>query len=1032
MSDSFTAFRCWSPDIVQGSVYGDIAMLGLDDDPIFMAAHTSLHIRRIRGATVEAETPEVEVLRSLMNSIGDTNRNTTIAITGPSGSGKSHLVRWLRTHLTEDDSRYHLIYVPRELATLRVLIERVLDGLPHSRESDDVRKELEKAVGKKPADQISEELLDRIRSVLNFETPDLLDGQDSEIRRMLLGTRSESDGSRRVGGLGDLLLAPGIRSHLLRSDGAIAHIVESLRGNRSGRDETIPEFSPSDLITKRSGIRSSLDETLKRLWGTIQRDPDSAVRLLNEVLPRAVAESLGMRQGVNLGEVFRASRMHLRDQGKDLVLLFEDLAQFGLFDGELFDQFVHQPGGDLAPIRSVFAITDGKFNESVPDTVATRLAHQFEIGPLNLATDGESLVELAARYLNVARVGKDRLVTAWNAAPDIDRESGAWIPNHCIDQANGSECPHRSDCWTAFGSNLDIGLYPYNRAALDRAARREGRGMDNGVTARVVVDRFIREFLLEAYGEIGRGYFPGKQARERFDVSVARSKDEVVPDTRLSESERDRLNRARVIWANGEREEVGITEAFSLPTADAVEHHEAPVVPDNRHAPSDSIDPKPLGRRPLQTLFDWESGTPLPNKEAVFYRENLYRLVAARIDYDSLLIDPRSSPAALLCDRLLARNSFEFTREDPGRKAGRDQLHFEILPNSRGIKLLSAVRWFSDHGHWEMDDPDRLWDFGGDSREAQIVFEEFLSDCAQTVEAVLIARIQRGFLDPSAACVVLRYTALAVLGASPPSDDAGAVLDYALCESTRSNTQVSSAWLPAANVAKRILSTLDQSWVVAFATARQGDTGDPQVVDASRLIPWLEHIKSVPVAFLDQDPLFDDNSFQILNEHWVELRASVNSCWEQERDNLLGQLNEISSVLGDTDVQEVVATVASTGNVAAGENIFRPQHKYNDFTLACDRLTRFSDEEIAAWLSAIERLENEQNSVATVIVAQQWAGHARQVATDIRLVLECLEETRDEVIAQLADEVGERPDTISERIADQLDDIAETLHGIAG
>ena len=1008
-------------------------MLSIDDDPVFMAAHTSLQIRRIHGATVEAEMPEVEVLRSLTNSIGDANRNTTIAITGPSGSGKSHLVRWLRAHLREDDSRYHLIYVPRDLATLRDLIGRILDGLPESSESDDVRQELEKAVGKKPADQLAEELLDRIRSVLNFEMSDSLEGQEPELRPILLGTRSESDSSRRVGGLGDLLLARGIRGHLLRSDGAIGLIVESLRGHRSGRDETIPEFSPSDLVIKQSGIRGSLDESSRMLWEIIQRDPGPAVRLLNEALPRAVAESLGMRPGVNLGEVFRASRMHLRDQGKDLVFLFEDLAQFGLFDGELFDQFVLQPGDDLAPIRSVFAITDGKFNESVPDTVQTRLAHQFEIGPLDLATDGGSLVELTARYLNVARVGKDRLLTAWNAAPEIDRESGAWIPNHCMDQGDGSECSHRSDCWAAFGSNLDIGLYPYNRVALDRAARREARGMDNGVTARVVVDRFIHDFLLDAYGELERGHFPGKQARERFDFSVARSKDEVVPDTGMSESERDRLHRTRVIWANGGREEVGITEAFSLPTADAVEHHEVPAVSDERHVASGSNVSKSPGRHPLQSLFDWESGTPLPRREAVFYRENLYQLVAARVDYNSLLIDPNAPPAALLCSRVLANNSFEFTREDPGRRAGRDQLHFEILPDSRGVKLLSAVRWFSDHGHWETNDPDRLWDFGGDSREAQMVFEEFLSECAQTVEAVLIAKIQRGSLDPAAACVVLRYIALAVLGASPPPDEAGTVLDYALSESTRSNTPVSSEWLQAAGAAERILRTLSQSWVVAFATTRQGDTGDPQVVDASRLVPWLERAKTVPVALLDQDPSFDDTSFGTLNEHWADLRDSIDSCWAQERDSLLVQLKEISLVLGSSDVQEAVAAAASAGMVAAGDNIFRPQHKYHDFTSACDRLKQFSDGEITAWLSAIERLEeSKQESVAAVIAAQQWAGHARQVATDIRLVLECLEATSSEVTAQLADEVGERPETISGRIADQLDDMAETLLGIAG
>ena len=83
--------------------------------------------------------------------------------------------------------------------------------------------------------------------------------------------------------------------------------------------------------------------------------------------------------------------------------MFEDLAQFGLFDGDLYDHFAIQPGDELAPIRALFAITDGKFEVNVPDTVRTRLTHQFRVGELTLEAwrigrrRGESCVEVSER-----------------------------------------------------------------------------------------------------------------------------------------------------------------------------------------------------------------------------------------------------------------------------------------------------------------------------------------------------------------------------------------------------------------------------------------------------------------------------------------------------------------------------------------------------------------------------------------------------------------------------------------------------------
>ena len=91
-----------------------------------------------------------------------------------------------------DADSYHLIYVPKALETLRQLLGHILDRMP-GRESEAVKAELDKAVAQKGAEQLAEELLDRLRSVLAYELPDSSQAQDEEMRRFLLGSRTSAD-----------------------------------------------------------------------------------------------------------------------------------------------------------------------------------------------------------------------------------------------------------------------------------------------------------------------------------------------------------------------------------------------------------------------------------------------------------------------------------------------------------------------------------------------------------------------------------------------------------------------------------------------------------------------------------------------------------------------------------------------------------------------------------------------------------------------------------------------------------------------
>jgi hypothetical protein len=1013
--NSFRRFRCWSAERVQRTVFDDIASLGLDADAVFLAAHTSLQIEHFKGIQQSGADREVGVLRALDSEFGLPDVNTLIAVTGPSGSGKSHLVRWVRANLSAGAETYHLIYVPREIATLRDLLGHVLDRMPGP-ESDAVLAELDKAVGQKRPEQLAEELLDKVRSVLSYELPEAKGGQDPETRRYLLGTVLE-DGGGRDGGLADLLLVKPIRDHMLRPEGAIRRMIDSVRGQRRGGDEETPEFNAAEWPTKQAGIASQLEKRLQQLWSFVRKDPDSAAQLLNEARNRAIAEALGMRPGVNLGEVFSKTRRRLRGLGQDLVLLFEDLAQFGLFDGELFNQLGLQPGEDLAPIRAVFAITDGKF-EDVPDTVRTRLAHQFKVREL-IGADGEqsdNIIEFVSRYLNIARVGRDRLIeSAGKAAPE-ERESGAWIPNACLDRGDGRECINREECWDSFGVVKEVGLYPYNRTALRRSFSKKG----SRVTARMLVGEVVRDFLVEADSGIDAGVFPSKATSDRFDFTVSLPKEVIVPADSLDEAQRDRLHRCRVIWADGSVESTAITVAFDLPSVEGKKRGPAP------DKPVASVHTRP---EPLVPLFDWENDVEMLESEATWYREKLYDLVLRRLDLSSMLIDQASGLAQVLLGRILSGNSFEL-KHAPGQRAGQNRLKFPIEDDAAGVLLLSAVRWWWDHGHWNIGAEDRKWDFPLDPVNAQLSLDEFLDDAVRKTEDLILAILSRGPLDPASAAIALRASALLALG-HKADHTRGPSLEWVFATPSARSIAPSPAWAAVSTESLLTMNDVDARWVSAFASAKQGDTGDSLGVDAARLIPIAMAAASDPLAALAGEASFDD-AFSEISQHWEALQTVLRAGVDAEARSLVEILETIRDQLSGSQFDELVGAIASAGRLAGDNNVFRPHEHYRSFLQACDRLGQVSHDQLASWIATSAALMDTAGvpSLTEVMGAQGWAPQARSVQDDLKLAQSCLETTTVELSDRLIEDLGETPDAAAARISAKVARVSEAVTAI--
>ncbi|MGV9795276.1 hypothetical protein [Gordonia sp. NPDC003422] len=936
---SMANFRCWSAKSVARTVFSDIGGLPGDADAIFLAAHTSVELEHRKGPeSGSAGSGEAQVLAALTDRIGDLERNTLIAVTGGSGTGKSHVVRWVHSHLDRTDARFHVLYVPRAVQTLRELLRRIIEGLPGVGDSD-LMDRVDAAISNVRPGEFQERLVNEIKVALNWTIEDqaAFDGEtaseaaEREDRNAMLGFRDEASGGREDG-LAALIDLPQIKQALLRPDGRLSQLVKSYFDETSRRDDNDEIFTREDLPLKVAGIRSALQRNreLIDLWSVIQRQPDDALRLLEDALRVALPKTVGLRSpgGSTLDSLFRESRRALRAQGQDLVLIFEDLAQFGLVDGELYDQFVTQPGSELAPLRVVFAVTDGAYGR-MERTVRTRVEHEFHIGGSALTHPPQFI----SRYLNLVRVGREETQRRW-ISESGERDVADWMANACDSREQGQPCRFRDQCHSAFGTVAveglgEVGLYPYNERALTRSyteakerAAREGRP----VTPRDVIQLSVEEILVEADANIALGTYPHPRTREQFDFKVRTPKDALLTANPSSDPERN--YRALVIWGGESPLRAGVLEAFNLDARAANPTPAGPKGEGTHPRPSPTALPNPL-----LPLFQWQNGERLPEDDVNVYRRALHDLVLDRLGLDQYLVHIFKGRGQEILRELFNITSFNIEGARGRAADATKSVRFTINPTREDVRLLVAARWLRDHGHFDTSRSKWQWPEGYEPAELMVELEAKLDEWAGAVRDRMLAVTGGSRLAQQA--IGVRAIALAASGVEIASLGTATGV---LAASIQGRVRADAAWQVADAAAARVVATLKvEESIGDFAAVRQGETGQPQLVDPRELDKAIADFLENPIAALRQasasavDPTIAQNADLLLDALEEALPNSVTSAKEAHSVAL-------TLLEGHTPAQ-VGRSAADVGATARDDgSFFRPADKFLEFRQAIEVL----------------------------------------------------------------------------------------------
>ncbi|WP_377480563.1 MAG: protein DpdH [Microcoleus anatoxicus] len=496
---TFTKFVCWDVDRVR-------RVMGVEatqtPDSIFVATHhpIAMYRQELIDAPSRVTYSEEQFLKDFLAE----QDFAFVPVLGSSGTGKSHLIRWLAANI-ESTQKRRVLLIPKIGTNLKDILSLILEGMPGA-SFDEYRQRLNRATSSLTEAQAREQLLNQLAAAV---------GPNGRGDR----TKLSDVENYLVGAVDSFLYDPFFRKEYWLKDGGIIHqLVIHILGQRDTVEvvEERRHFSLNDLPLNVLNLQKA-GQSARDFYSLLIGDEDTqmaTVHWLNRHLDEAIAQVLSLGRA-DLQRLMGEVRETLAQQGIELVLLIEDFAKLQGIDREVLEAVLAQPqqagGKHLCAIRTALACTTGYFDSLRLDTVKQRIT--FSVN-LDLGTVGEqSLVNYAdikqfvGRYLNAVRL-EDKTIQNWWAdsrnREDSDRES---LPSAC------NECEHKLACHAGFAEADGFGLYPFTPEGLEQMLAKVNPGNFN---PRILIKDVLKWTLENSISDIEQGNFPAISVREHF------------------------------------------------------------------------------------------------------------------------------------------------------------------------------------------------------------------------------------------------------------------------------------------------------------------------------------------------------------------------------------------------------------------------------------------------------------------------------------------------------------------------------------
>ncbi|TPK52911.1 MULTISPECIES: protein DpdH [unclassified Mesorhizobium] len=642
------------------------------DVSVLLAVHQPSQLTtRNAGTNIETPASEQDLLDAFLSD-NVPGGYLLFPITGPSGIGKSHIIRWLDAQLqrSSKSDRLHIIRIPKS-ASLRKVVELILEPLAGDTRFEKSRADLTQAVAE----------VDKRKAVVLFRAQ-IENALSSRAEAMLLEMREHKDRAAELRPLighaqslprlfGDAALKDHFDERVLAR--VVARAVQGREDDAEG-DETQSQFFAEDLILPDHIDLNAAALSVRTYYQTQLAVQDAkrrqaAADLLNDIVDIAIGNVFQLEQstgGITLQDIILGVREILLKDDKDLVLLVEDFAALSGIQDVLLKVCVQEgayAGKKVrATMRTALALTDGYLASR--DTILTRAQRVWVIGNRQQGDDDikAAVVDMVGAYLNAARWGEEGLRRRFDrrgAGDGLTDWLSAWHDEEQTDE--------EGEALDAFGySSRGHALFPFNRLAVEQLVERHlTEGSRLVFNPRRVINEILRRPLLMRGTFLSGNFPPADFHGLRPNLYLAG----LVRQASQPDAVKRRLNSALAVWAGNALDQTALTHvpptiftAFSLPTpADLANVAFVPEVqpqapatpPTNRDELLASPSPPAVVQDPRvaawsKKLDAWAGGTELVQADARELRNALATMMKGAINWPALRIPDQEIKATWL------------------------------------------------------------------------------------------------------------------------------------------------------------------------------------------------------------------------------------------------------------------------------------------------------------------------------------------------------------------------------------------------
>lgn len=392
---------------------------------------------------------EEEIFKNII--MNDGNNHQLVVVYGQSGTGKSHLIRFLQTKLERENKLDEVVlFIRRSDNTLKGTIQQLLKKPEvQNIQNRDVYERLVKASATVSENVLKDNIYHKfIIAISNDEGENAI--KLNSIRRKQLVQFFNNEN------IHDLLMSP---------DGPIERIYSKVAQSKVLVDrDVIAEFKTEDFefdsdlieVLESDGADSKAVKMAKLLLADDNIETiETITNYLNQFVSQVIQECAGIESG-DFKQVFTDIRKELYRQGKNLTLFIEDITSFSGVDSALLNALMEEHTGDysgICRISSIIGTTINYFEKNFNDNHKDRITKFIYIPDDSFDRIGR--YEFVAKYINAMSLMENEIDT-WvdSGAEMVD------YPVHTVAEGQYWD-------FIDIGHGKKLPLYPFTKHAVD-------------------------------------------------------------------------------------------------------------------------------------------------------------------------------------------------------------------------------------------------------------------------------------------------------------------------------------------------------------------------------------------------------------------------------------------------------------------------------------------------------------------------------------------------------------------------------------